>query len=602
VLDRIASRAGGSPLFAEELSRLTALGQSADRAPTIEAAIQVILDALDETCRDAVARLSVFGLAGWDQGLSALGVDSAPRALKQLAAAELVVEQAESRLAGAREWAFKHALVRDVAYASLGEPQKKRLHALAGGWLSQMGEDAATVAEHFELGGMPREAARYWERAARRALATNALGEAVRMAETALAHADDQATTFARAQLLDEAHSRLDPRAADRETALCAMEEAVFDEASALHARGARARYDDARGFGSDIAARLSDVSERAAALGLTDEEARCTATLATRHAFGGDLPAAEQEAARLLTLTERGIASAAVDAWQTLAVVRQTRGELASALTARRNAARAASNASLKEREGMLTVNLGFALTTIGARQEARETLEAGLAIAHAIGSPAALRHARMNLLGWTATFGPHPSFDAELAEPRADADGTASGSWVVPDRATLGLLFYRACELLALGDPKSIKRALSLLKTTTEAYRATGNNDVLPVALGMWAQAERRAGNGARSRDLAREAAALIEGGAPSLLNETPVFLALSEACIDLGDEDGARDAIARGMGPLSRRLQGLSGTPYAMNFLTDLPQNAALLASAEQYGLVPPHIADLFGRGAG
>jgi hypothetical protein len=53
---------------------------------------------------------------------------------------------------------------------------------------------------------------------------------------------------------------------------------------------------------------------------------------------------------------------------------------------------------------------------------------------------------------------------------------------------------------------------------------------------------------------------------------------------------------------MGPLSRRLQGLSGTPYAMNFLTDLPQNAALLASAEQYGLVPPHIADLFGRGAG
>ena len=86
------------------------------------------------------------------------------------------------------------------------------------------------------------------------------------------------------------------------------------------------------------------------------------------------------------------------------------------------------------------------------------------------------------------------------------------------------------------------------------------------------------------------------------PSLLNEAPVFSALHDACIDLGDADGAKDAIARGMGPLARRLVGLTGTPYAKNFLTDLPQNAALLANAEQYGLVPPHIAEIFGQGAG
>ena len=117
------------------------------------------LDALDETSRDAVLRLSVFGLSGWDEGLSALGVSAPESALKQLVAADLVVEQADSRLSGAREWVFKHALVRDVAYASLGEAQRKVLHAMAGAWLAKMGEDAATVAKHFDLGERPGEAA-----------------------------------------------------------------------------------------------------------------------------------------------------------------------------------------------------------------------------------------------------------------------------------------------------------------------------------------------------------------------------------------------------------------------------------------------------------
>ena len=76
---------------------------------------------------------------------------------------------------------------------------------------------------------------------------------------------------------------------------------------------------------------------------------------------------------------------------------------------------------------------------------------------------------------------------------------------SWVTHDRATLGVLFYRGCEWLASSDPHAPERARSLFKTTTEAYRATGNRDVLPVALGLWAQAEQRSGNG-RGRPGAR------------------------------------------------------------------------------------------------
>jgi hypothetical protein len=240
-----------------------------------------------------------------------------------------------------------------------------------------------------------------------------------------------------------------------------------------------------------------------------------------------------------------------------------------------------------------MLSVNLGFALTTIGARREAREAIESGLALAHAIGSTGALRHGRMNLLGWTATFGGDPVLDNELAEPRADADAAASSRWVTHDRATLGVLFYRGCEWLATRDPQAPERARSLFKTTTEAYRATGNHDLLPVALGMWAQAEHRCGNGNAARTLAEEAASLIEQGAPSLLNESPVYVALHDAYLAAGDRARAIEAVKRGLGPLTRRLEGLKKTSYAGVFLTELGPNAALLARAREYGLTPPEI---------
>jgi serine/threonine protein kinase/tetratricopeptide (TPR) repeat protein len=596
MLDQVAQQAAGSPLFAEELARVVASGKDMGTAPTIEAAIQVSLDALEESARDAVVRASVFGMSVWDAGVVALGVEDAESSLRKLVGAELLVEHAGSRFAGTREYLFKHALVRDVAYASAGEELKRQLHAAAARWLASMGEDSATVAQHFDLGGRHEEAADHWEAAARRALATNSLREAVTMADRALTFAVDRPVAFARAVLLDEAYSRLDARASERDSAIRAMSDNVFDEASEQKTLGARARYDDACASGSDIEDRLTKVRERARALELVDEEARCSATLAHRYAFAGSLAQAEREAAHLLELAEkRQIVWAAVDAWQVLAVVHQTRGEVAAALEARRSAARAARAAGLQEREAILTVNVGFALTTIGAWEEALHELQAGLTKAHEIGSTGAVRHGQMNLLCWAATYGGDSRLDAQLVEPRANADEAASGTWVVRDRSTLGVLFYRGLELLH-GDAAVLPKARALLKTAAEAYRATGNRDVLPVALGFWAEAERRFGHADQAAEIAAEAARLVEAGAASLLNEAPIYLALHDAYVDIGDLRGARDAMTRGVVPLMRRLKGLEGTPYARSFLLGLPHNSALLAAAEAYGCIPPEIERL------
>src|SRR5690606_18402211 len=149
------------------------------------------------------------------------------------------------------------------------------------------------------------------------------------------------------------------------------------------------------------------------------------------------------------------------------------------------------------------------------------------------------------------------------------AAADDAAGGMWVVHDRVTLGVLFYRGCELLR-GEPTGLARARSLLETAANAYRSTENRDVLPVALGFWAEAERRRGQSDKAIAIAREAAELVEQGAPSLLNEAPIYLVLHDACVDAGDLVGARTAMERAMPPLVRRLHGLEGTSYARNFL--------------------------------
>ncbi|MCC6528021.1 MAG: protein kinase [Polyangiaceae bacterium] len=598
-LGQVAEQAAGSPLFAEELARVIAAGKPLAAVPTIEAAIQVSLDALDGTAHEALLRMSALGLAVWDKAVAALGVRSAATALARLGEADLVVERESSRFAGNREFWFKHALVRDVAYASLGEGLRAELHAAAASWLAEVGEDAATVAEHYDLGGQHVLAADYWEVAARRALATNALSHAVTMADRALTFAEGREVAFGRATLLDEVYSRLDERSSERSVAIEAMADNAYDEASELRTMGARARYDDARSMGTDVEERLLAVRRRAAALGLLDEEARCSATLATRYAYAGDFAKAELEAEHLLDLAlSRGVQAAAVDAWQTLAVVRQTRGQLAAALEARRNAAKAARAARLKQREAMLTMNLGFALSTIGARAEARHEIEAGIRMAEEIGSSGTARLGRMLLLGYAAHFGASarstndPGLDAALAEPRAAADEAASGTWTVRDRVTLGVLFYRGCELL-LRPEASVARARTLLKLAAEAYRATDNRDVLPAALGFWSEAERRAGDVELAEKIAAEAADLLDAGAPSLLNEAPIYLALHAARLGRGDLPGARQAIERAMPVLLRRVDGLRGTSYAREFLLGLSHNAQLIELAEGYGCAPPEI---------
>jgi hypothetical protein len=141
--------------------------------------------------------------------------------------------------------------------------------------------------------------------------------------------------------------------------------------------------------------------------------------------------------------------------------------------------------------------------------------------------------------------------------------------------------------------------EQARTLLKTAANGYRATKMLDVVPVALGLWAEAERRCGQAERAIELAREAAQLLDRGSISLLNEAPIYIALHDALVDVGRLAEAKEAIAHGLPRLVTRVHGLSGTPYARDFLTEVSANAALLAAANGYRLVSPEIDEIVSR---
>jgi predicted ATPase len=66
----------------------------------------------------------------------------------------------DRRFPAEAEYRFRHALMRDAAYATLAEGDRVLGHWLAGQWLEQTGEtDVILLKRHFDLGAQfaPRD-------------------------------------------------------------------------------------------------------------------------------------------------------------------------------------------------------------------------------------------------------------------------------------------------------------------------------------------------------------------------------------------------------------------------------------------------------------
>ena len=156
---QVAERSGGNPLFAEEIvNRIAEEGSAAEVAlpETVHSVLAARLDALPRIERRVVQAASVVGQTFWEGSVGDAGEQGIDlvATLESLRERGLVVPTAGSRLTGEREYAFKHVLIRDVAYSTLPKAVRARRHAEVGEFIGARAADrsegvVAMVAEHY---------------------------------------------------------------------------------------------------------------------------------------------------------------------------------------------------------------------------------------------------------------------------------------------------------------------------------------------------------------------------------------------------------------------------------------------------------------------
>jgi class 3 adenylate cyclase/tetratricopeptide (TPR) repeat protein/ribosomal protein L40E len=160
VVPEVAERSGGNPLFAEEMvNRLIEEDtvEAATLPSTVQSLLAARLDSLPRSERRLLLHASVVGQTFWEGSLEKAAAEEGLDLHSTIAALEekdLLVPSSGGRLAGEHAYAFKHVLIRDVAYGMLPKSVRYQKHVEVGEFIRERaGErgDAVVgmVAEHY---------------------------------------------------------------------------------------------------------------------------------------------------------------------------------------------------------------------------------------------------------------------------------------------------------------------------------------------------------------------------------------------------------------------------------------------------------------------
>jgi adenylate cyclase len=209
VRDLIVTRAGGNPLFVEEIVRsLVGTGalvrhgdrwtctegcEAANIPPTLHGLLLSRVDKLAVGTRRVLQAAAVLGVT-FDEALLqavATGAEDTGAALDSLVESDLVQQVGHGR--DGRRYRFTHALVHEVVYANLLLSRRSELHERAGRALERaVGQspshlsDLEALGHHWSLTSDKAKGARYLTAAGDRACAVYANDDAIRHYERAL--------------------------------------------------------------------------------------------------------------------------------------------------------------------------------------------------------------------------------------------------------------------------------------------------------------------------------------------------------------------------------------------------------------------------------
>lgn len=190
--DRLFTSSGGNPLFALELLRAPATGDSA--APdTLEMLIQGRLRQLDDAPRELIPWAAALGHSFNPTILATVADYPLPRLLDAIEQLEQygIIRPGHS-INGEISYNFAHDIVRQVAYEQLSEPRRQLIHTHIAQALEAIADPTSAlindVAHHADLGSNHAIAARACLMAAERCLQFFAYAEAAELSQRGLRH------------------------------------------------------------------------------------------------------------------------------------------------------------------------------------------------------------------------------------------------------------------------------------------------------------------------------------------------------------------------------------------------------------------------------
>jgi class 3 adenylate cyclase/tetratricopeptide (TPR) repeat protein len=222
----LVDHAGGNALYAEQYVQMWEERREADKLPlpeTVQGLIAARLDGLPPSEKSVLQNAAVLGKVFWEGAVVAVdGIDAstAEESLHALQRKQFVQRARRSSVEDESEYAFRHVLVRDVAYAQIPRARRADKHQRAADWIVSLGrpdDHAEMLAHHhvsaLELAGssatveLREQALSSLIRAGQRATGVNAFTAAATYYEQALQLVDDAdprrlAVLFARARAL----------------------------------------------------------------------------------------------------------------------------------------------------------------------------------------------------------------------------------------------------------------------------------------------------------------------------------------------------------------------------------------------------------------
>jgi tetratricopeptide (TPR) repeat protein len=564
----IVDHAGGNPFFLEELVRAAAEGRDDALPETVLAMVSARLDGFAPEARRVLRAASVLGESFWLGAVAHIlgaAADEVGEWLDILAEREVVVAQADSRFAGEREYAFRHELLRQGAYAAWTDADRARAHLLGGEWLASHGEpDAAVVAEQLERGGANAHAADWYRRGAEQALAANDFAGAVAHAERGLGLGPDAEARVGLASAALEASwwrgDLADALRRGREVMVMSApgqpswSTAVWMLAAMAALAGDAARLHGLVGGLLDLdprahASTLARTATAVASIGLAAEADRLLGRLEIVEPDADELTRARVEVARAL---RAGIAGDA-ETWM----------RLSRAAVARYLGSGDVRNARFA------TINWAAALIELGDPAAAVALLRDSLATTRRLGLGLVAGHlwylgealARLGQLD-----------EALLAEGEAVSAFAAEGSrpFEAQARATLARI------LLARGDAAAAE---------AEAAQACAMLDPAPqaraLALATLARARLARGGAAEALEAAEQGMAILDAGGALKEGESLVRLAHADALDACGRAADAAAARAAGRARVLARAEAIREPGRKEQFVA-VAENARLLAA--------------------